>query len=232
MSLRAGLVGMALLALFSAPAHAMIIEHLEYDTDIDAAVSSIVYVAEGRIGDRGGHATFELDAGPSTASPAATAQFNWQNNSPVGFSLTYTPLSQLFTFSVADTVLLYNAAESITDIFIRTRAVNDNSGITIGSLSLNGQIINDISQAEGSSDGLDIVRISGINLSNGFSLSGMSTMWWSLDSIPTQSRLAYQVKLGYDNTYIPFTPPTAIPEPGTFVLIGLGSVIALCKRTR
>ena len=51
-----------------------------------------VFVAEGRIGDRGGNATWELGLrdGPNP-DPLQQRNLNWGNNTPYSFSLTYEP---------------------------------------------------------------------------------------------------------------------------------------------
>jgi hypothetical protein len=54
--------------------------------------------------------------------------------------------------------------------------------------------VGDLSAASGP-DGLDILAVSGIDLSQGFTLTGVAVLTWT-GSAPTQSRLAFQIKIG------------------------------------
>jgi hypothetical protein len=64
---------------------------------------------------------------------------------------------------------------------------------------LDGDAVGDASSADANVDGLDILWISGGDLADGFTLSGSTTMSW-VGPRPTQSRLAFQVKVGTVNT--------------------------------
>ncbi|MCC7201161.1 MAG: DUF11 domain-containing protein [Nitrospirae bacterium] len=161
----------------------------------DVAMTSVSFEAEGRIGDLSGTQTYELDLGPSTISPVQTAQYNWPNGTPVPFTLSYDNVSNLITFTVGSNTLTYPPVKMLIDLFIRTRAVNSDTGILVDNLVLNGIPVGDLSNAyvPGTS-GIDILQISGASLSNGFTLTGQATMTW-VGSPPYWSKLGFLVKV-------------------------------------
>jgi hypothetical protein len=168
--------------------------HLTSDGEMNALLSDTIFVAEGRIGDRGGNATFELDLGQSTSDPDVEANYDWQNGVPESFSLAYDYSTGLVTFSLGGEVLTYTTPYvGFGDIFIRTRANPAGSSIAVYGLVLDGQSIADTSTSTGSG-GLDILWISGIGGTSGFLLEGTVAMSWSA-STPTHSNLAFQVKV-------------------------------------
>lgn len=190
-------------ALAAAPApatHALVTSHLSGDAEFLALAPVLTFVAEGRIGDRGGAATFELDLGAETAAPATTAQYDWLSGVVEPFSLSYDSGSQLVTFVLGGKTLLYTTASgTLTDIFVRTRAVNLNTTVVVSDLILDGDAVGDVSSATG--DGIDYLRILGGTLADGFVLTGNATLTWS-GTAPTQSRLAFQIKLGTTDEHV------------------------------
>ncbi len=172
--------------------------HFGTDAEMLAVLSDTLFVAEGRIGDGGGAATFELDLGQSTAAPSTTAQYPWQSGVSEAFTLSYDPGTSTVSFTLGGRELTY-----VTDfsefgvMFVRTRAVNDASSVVVNDLVLDGQPLGDPSSAAGP-DALDILWVQGQDLSLGFSLSGTATLAWS-DPAPTQSRLAFQIKVARQN---------------------------------
>lgn len=180
------------ICIFSS-AFALETRHLASDSELLALISDTIFVAEGRIGDRGGAATFELDLGQSTSAPAATAQYNWQSGVVEPFSLVYDSATGTVTFSLGGRVLVYHTPFiQFGDIFIRTRASFAGTNVSVNDLSLDGVGVYDQSSAAG--PGLDILWIAGGNLSDGFVLSGNATLAWS-GTPPTQSNLAFQIKV-------------------------------------
>jgi hypothetical protein len=151
-------------------------------------------VAEGRIGDRGGAATFELDLGDNTGNPAATAQYPWLSGVAEPFTLTYDKVTNVVTFTLGGRILTYSPAVSFREFFVRTRAVDASASVQVVDLVLNGQGVGDVSAATGPDD-LDILAVSGVDIYQGFTLTGVAVLTWT-GTAPTQSRLAFQIKVG------------------------------------
>jgi len=184
----------ALLAVAVPAGAELMTQHLAFDADMLSVLSDTLFVGEGRIGDGWSAATFEIDLGGDTGSPASTAQYGWPNGSAVSWTLTYDHTTDLVTFTVDGITLNYTTPlDGFSDIFVRTRAVNLESEILVDDMVLDGEAVGDQSNAVG--DGLDILWISGGTLFDGFTMTGRTTMSWTGD-IPTQSRLAFQLKVG------------------------------------
>jgi hypothetical protein len=183
------------LAIIANPASAgLTVLHIATDAEMLELLSDTLFVGEGRIGDGWGAATFEIDLGGDTGNPAMTAQYGWPNGTPVPWELTYDAMTNLVTFTVDGIALSYSTPlDGFTDVFVRARAVNVDSDILVDNLVLDSESIGESSQATG--DGLDILWISGATLSDGFAMTGHTTMAWA-GTMPTQSRLAFQIKVG------------------------------------
>lgn len=185
----------ALAILVSVPAFAGIItRHVATDAEMLAYIQNLAVVAEGRIGDRGGAATFELDLGDDTGNPATTAQYNWQSAQAEPFTLVYDNTSNVATFSLGGRTLIYSPGNSFQEFFVRTRATEASTSVQVFDLVLNGVGVGDASSAAGP-DGLDILAVSGVDLYEGFTLTGVAVLSWGATP-PTQSRLAFQIKVG------------------------------------
>ncbi len=170
-------------------------KHLDSDAEMLEYLSDTLYVAEGRIGDRGGAATFELDLGFDTGAPYATAQYDWESGKVEPFELIYNSTTGEVEYSLGGITLHYTTPYFDFDqIFIRTRAVNEGTTVTVSDILLDCESVNDQSSAS-SGDGLDILWILGAELNDGFTLSGNAVLEWAGDP-PTQSRLAFQIKVG------------------------------------
>lgn len=185
----------AMAAILAAPASAGIVtRHVATDAEMLSYIQNIAVVAEGRIGDRGGAATFELDLGDDTGNPATTAQYNWQSAQAEPFTLSYDAISNVATFSLGGRTLTYSPGNSFKEFFVRTRAVDASTSVQVFDLVLNGESVGDASSAAGP-DGLDILAVSGVDLYQGFTLTGVAVLSWGATA-PTQSRLAFQIKVG------------------------------------
>ena len=184
----------ALLAV-AVPAGAQLItQHLTSDADMLSVLSDTLFVGEGRIGDGWSAATFEIDLGGDTGNPATTAQYGWPNGTAVPWTLTYDHTTDLVTFTVDGIALSYTTPlGGFTDIFVRARAVNVDSEILVDDMVLDGEAVGDQSHAVG--NGLDILWINGGTVFNGFTMTGQTTMSWT-GAMPSQSRLAFQLKIG------------------------------------
>jgi len=166
---------------------------------------AINFVAEGRIGDRGGAATFELDLGQSTAAPATQAQYNWISGQAEPFTLSYNNISGVVTFQLGGRTLNYSPGATFTDIYIRTRATQAGTSVVVNNLVLDGCGIVDQSGATG--DGLDYLRLAGGTLGDGFVLTGNATLTWGVTP-PANSHLAFQIKVGTPATIVPVESAT------------------------
>jgi hypothetical protein len=168
------------------------VEYFSRDSILSTVLSDSLFVAEGRIGDLGGAATFELDLGANTASPATTAQFAWGNGVAYPFSLSFDIFSRLATFTLGGRTLTYTSPYAAFDaLFIRTRSVYAGTFVGVYNLVLDGTTVPGAS-IESSADGLNIMQIYGAPLSDGFTLSGLVKLAWSGDP-PLNSALAFQI---------------------------------------
>lgn len=191
--LSAAFAGIVLIVPFS-PAAGITTGHIATDAEMLEFLSDTLFVAEGRIGDLGGAATFELDLGQNSGAPGSTAQYDWQNGVPEPFTIAYDNLTGEVTFALGGVFLSYTTPYFDFDqIFVRTRATETGTSIVVDGLVIDGTAIDDHSSAVGS--GLDILWIREASLNNGFVLTGTATLAWT-GAPPTQSRLAFQVKVG------------------------------------
>ena len=181
------------------------------------------FVAEGRWGDRGSRATFELDLGPSTSQPARTGQYNWAKNTRTPFSLTYDDADGRVTFVNGPegnrrtlAWLLDDWAASDADgLFLRAAASKNNSSLTLDNLRLRADSVGGewltitspgdattpaVLRADGpnltTSPSSNTLGITGVDLQQGFTLTGESVWTWSDATPPRQSAAAFQVKVG------------------------------------
>ncbi len=184
------------LAVAAAPAEAeLTTEHLSSDGELLAILPEVSFVCEGRIGDRGGTATFELDIGSSTSAPSETAQHAWTSGFEEPFEVAYHPATGIVTFALGAAMLTYAPDLPLTDLFLRTRATLSGTSARLFDLSLNGETVNDASAADGDAAGIDILRVRGADLARGFALTGKAVFEWT-GTAPTQSRLAFQIQAG------------------------------------
>lgn len=168
------------------------VEYFSRDSIFGTVLSDSVFVAEGRIGDLGGAATFELDLGASTAAPATTAQLAWGNGVAYPFSLHYDIFSRMATFTAGGHTLSYVSDYAVFDaLFIRARAVYAGSFMGIYNLILDGIAVPGSSVVNGP-DGLKIMQIYGAPLQDGFTLTGTVKMSWD-GAAPLNSTLAFEI---------------------------------------
>lgn len=192
--MRYGALAAAALLAAAVVTAAITTQHIATDAELVAMLSDTMFVCEGRIGDRGGMATFELNVGPDTGDPASTANYDWHNGVPEPFTIAYDNVTSEVSFSLGGVTLYYTTPYFDFDqVFIRTRAVETGSWVLVDDLVIDGEAVDDASYAVG--NGLDILWIRGTSLNYGFVLSGTATLAWT-GTAPTQSRLAFQVKVG------------------------------------
>jgi hypothetical protein len=201
---RIAVFGILFIVGLASPGFALTLSHLPSDAAYLALAPVLSFVAEGRIGDRGGAATFELDLGKETAAPATSEQYNWQSGQSEPFTIAYEAASGLVRFTLGGHTLQYIASGTLTDVFLRTRAVNEGSSVTLGDLALDGLSVGDGSSCDAVSE-VDYLRIEGGDLADGFVLTGTAVLQWT-GTAPTQSRLAFQIKVGTTSSSVGVQP--------------------------
>ncbi|MHB8079001.1 MAG: choice-of-anchor W domain-containing protein [Candidatus Krumholzibacteriia bacterium] len=185
---------LALMALCSPPPATaqLAVEYFSSDAILATVLSDSLFVAEGRIGDLGGAATFELDLGASTASPATTSQLAWGNDVAYPFALSFDHVSRMATFTVGGHTLSYTSTYQVFDaIFIRTRSLYAGTFVGVFNLTLDGIPVPGAS-IENIANGLKIMQIYGAPLQDGFTLSGTVKLGWT-GNPPLNSDLAFQI---------------------------------------
>lgn len=172
------------------------------------------FVAETRGGNGLPNGTRELGINTATGTPVAQGQFAWINGKAEDFILEYT--GSKVNYTVGGQLLSSEAFSGpVTDIFLRTRAENG-SIMFLSDLFLNGTSLGSLASTGAGGTDVDYLTIS--QLSGGFTLTGKSTMTWT-GSIPTESKLAYQIKVGT-------SPTQSVPEPGTVAALLLTGIAA------
>lgn len=229
-------LGLATLGLFLAPNSAKafsLVNRTNFtDTDFEnltrSGQFSELFVAEGRIGDRGGNATYELSINNDVnqgAAPATQEQFDWGNGKLEDFSLEYTG-SQVNYIVGGKTLTSTAFSGPVNDLFLRTYASN-NSTATLNNLVLGGNQIGNLSStATGTNTDTDYIEIS--DISAPFKITGQTALSWT-GTAPSNSQLAYQIKVGSSRN----TPSTtSVPEPGTVAAILLATVAGIGSSKR
>jgi hypothetical protein len=197
-SLRRLLGPLFLVALFipTAASAALTTSHIATDADMLAILNNLVIVAEGRIGDQGGAATFEHDLGQDTGAPAVTAQHTWPNGVVEPFTLSYDAGLNEVTFAIGGNMLKYTPGPNFNLVVVRTRATQDLTNCMVNNMVLDGMVVGDQSSASGPDPGgKDILLIEGASLEDGFALTGDARLTWGGDR-PRNSHLAFQIKVG------------------------------------
>jgi hypothetical protein len=167
-------------------------EYFSNDGVLSLVLDEAYFTAEGRIGDRGGVALHELSLGHDTGSPAMTADFDWQSDASVPFTLTYDQGSGLVTFDLGGNVLTYTTPYTGFDaLFIRTFALPPLTFVGVYDLVLDGYDVPGASVETGP-EGLTIMQIYGNPVRNGFVLTGSAKLRWT-GAEPTGDELAFQI---------------------------------------
>ncbi|MGC9528193.1 MAG: choice-of-anchor W domain-containing protein [Limnospira sp.] len=148
------------LGVVAPPAEAVTLTRLFSDSEMNELLGDIAFVAEGRIGDRGGFATHELNLHESDpGDPQVTDQFDWLSGIPEPFELAYDAASSLVNFTLGDRTLTQTYDNPFSDFFLRTRATQAGSSMRLGNLQLDGVALDGESYAIADTGGLDILRI-------------------------------------------------------------------------
>ncbi|PSF39507.1 hypothetical protein C7H19_01585 [Aphanothece hegewaldii CCALA 016] len=159
------------------------------------------------------------------SSTAAQASTPWPKNVSVPITITYNNGNASFSFN-NQTISANNVTEAarfpngLNTIYIRTRSNNDGSTIQLNNISITdslGTFTTNLNALSNNSLNVDYLKIEGIN--GNFTLTANATFGWTTSSSPTDSRLAFQVKMGAN--------PQAVPEPltilGAATAIGFGT---------
>jgi len=172
--------------------------HLASDAELDEVFPDAknAFVAEGRIGDRSGGATFEAGLGETAAAAAASGQHDWQRGVREPFTLAYSKDRNLVVFALGNNTLTFapEKGADMTDIIIRAQALDAKASVGVADLIIGSRGVPDSSMAFGA-NGLDILWIRGASLQDGFLMTGFATLSWQ-GTAPSQSKLAFQIKVG------------------------------------
>ncbi len=184
----------------------------------------VVLSPESRWGDGGVSArTHEVNIHRSDFSTADQSNYRWENGEAVNFSVVFDGINTL-TYTIGDTVLQTTEVEdNFSDLYLRTSAYRAGSSMTLTNMTFsNGgttEAIDDVASVCDSGCGFFDASYYHIgDIVGAFSLTGQSMMSWDEEGpLPTNSRLAYQVKLVYGDGDIVSTP-----EPGS--MLGLAGL--------
>lgn len=178
----------------------------DFNNLIDDGDFSELFVAEGRIGDRGGRAQKELKINGDVTQGATVAtetQFNWESGQQYDFSLEYD--GSTVNYMLGGQVLsTQDFSGPINSIFFRTSAWADTT-TALTDLVFNGDAIGDLISNESGSRDIDYLQLN--DISSPFKITGKASMTWE-GKAPRGSRNAFQIKVGN-------FPTTSVPEPGT-----------------
>jgi hypothetical protein len=236
-------LGLVALGLFIAPntAKAVSIVPLtsqDADSDFDDADFNLLlnqgdfkelFVAEGRIGNNNGQLNYgerelginrDVRATVGAGQPVAKGDLQWGNGKIWDFSLEYTGSKVIYkVFDIAQAVELTTQefSGSVTDIFLRTFARQDNivstidpsknntnNKVTLTDLVFNGTALGSLSSS-GTAISKDTDYLHLGKISSGFKLTGKTAFSWE-GKAPTNSNLAFQIKVGTSKS---------VPEPST-----------------
>jgi hypothetical protein len=182
-----------------------------------------VAVAQGRIGDRGGAATYELGlhvppsftgAGPLDQ---AEGQWAWASGQGIAFSLTRT--GGALTFTAGNYSATYGAplVAAIDVLAFRARGAATSTASFTG-LQMDGTPLAGAS----ATNGVSYAVVEGFGAGD-FSLTGTLLLSWT-GGAPSGSSLALQIK-AYDRV--------EVPEPAALALLGAGLFgLAMARRRR
>lgn len=215
------------LGVVAQTSEAVTLTRLSSDSEMNELLGDIAFVAEGRIGDRGGFATHELNLHESDpGDPQVTDQFDWLSGIPEPFELVYDAASSLVNFTVGDRTLTQAYDNPFSDFFLRTRATQAGSSMLLGNLQLDGVDLDGESYAIADTGGLDILRIS--DVTGSFQLLGESIMTWQ-ERPPVQSELAFQIKVSEVTGTEP-PPSREIPEPSSVASLIVFGLLGMSVR--
>ncbi len=160
----------------------------------------VAFRAAGQVGDPG-----EISLGPKLGAPGGSAApFSFASGQAVGFRLDYLPGpaggTATFRFDTAGSpvVLEFEAPLPFDALFVVARSSQPGAQIAVDDLRIGdfevatpGLTIFDQAQASGSGAGLDILKLSGVDLRDGFALTGRVRA--SFASPPAAGALGFEI---------------------------------------
>ena len=151
------------------------------DTDFNTLVNdgdfSELFVAEGRIGDRGGRAQKELKINGDVLDNAPVSeetQFNWESGQQYDFTLEYDGSTVNYMLG-GQTLSTQDFSGPINSIFFRTSAGADTT-TSLTNLVFNGTAIGDLTSSESGSRDIDYLQLD--DVSSPFTITGQASMTW------------------------------------------------------
>ena len=193
---------------------ALVTTHYATDQEMLDIMAEPHFVAESRIGNNALNGDIEIDLGQTTSAPDEIAHLVWPNGAPVAFTLSHDGAGTA-TFTLGGESLVYDPVGGFTDVWVRARAVDAGTSIRVADLHLDGEAVLDESTALGDGSGLDILRIRGAELGDGFVLTGTATLTWTAPP-PQHSRLSFQLKIGSPDNTVHVDPRTWGEVKATF----------------
>lgn len=190
----------------------------DFNSSIQNGEFSELFVAEGRIGDRGKAATYELSINDDVAkgaAPVTTEQFDWGNGTEYDFSLEYDGSTVSYMLG-GQSLSTQNFSGPINSIFFRTSA-GANTSTSLSNLVFNGDAIGNLISSEAGSRDIDYLQLN--DISEPFKITGKASISWQ-GTAPKNSLNAFQIKVGNST-------PVSVPEPGTIGAIFVTGITGL-----
>ena len=194
-----------------------------FNSLIDNGQFSELFVGEGRIGDRGKAATYELSINDDVqkgAKPVTQEQFNWGNGEKYDFSLEYDGSTVNYMLG-GKTLTSTDFNGPINSIFFRTSA-GANTATSLTNLMFNGTAIGNLTSSDSNNRDIDYLQLK--DVSSPFKITGKASMSWqeTQGKLNTKNSLnAFQIKVGNSPS------PTSVPEPGTIGAIFITGITGL-----
>lgn len=238
------LIALAAASVFAFSASAALsIVRFNNDTDGNNAINGVggnkavhPWVAEGRIGNAATNGTHELDLGKTTNGPFVpdnsadktqnvAKQQGLSSGTSYSFTIVYNPTTPLVTYTFGSTVMEYIPTGLVDALLIRGRSPVSATGapnvysMALNNLKIDGNLLGqNILANSATATGVDILLVSGSELSDGFTLTGDAVFSW-LGTTPTNSALAFQIKAD-----------TVVPEPSALGALSAAGLMALRRR--
>lgn len=174
----------------------------------------VVWEAQLRSGNGNTSGDWEIGIGPGDNIWSANGQFNWVNERTERFRVQSVGSSVVLTLGGTSVSYVPTGSISQIQIWIQAKQVSaptTSATVTVGNMTLNTTPLPVVMSSMSSQTSNGTMLSQTFLVSGGYDFHGDVTFSWNLGSIPRGSRLDVHI-LGL----------TAVPEPSTFVLYGLG----------